>query len=352
MGVRIGLVVASLILSVALGLLIGRGDGEVRSDDTLRIGLSLDTLKEERWQNDSEYFKAAAQKLGAEVSIQSANGDDTVQLQNVQGLLASGVDVLVMVPHDGQAMSKAVELAHEARVPVLAYDRMIMNCDLNVYMSFDNVRVGRAQAQYLVDAIGGNGKIVRIYGAKTDNNAKLFKKGQDEVLQPYIERGDIEVVWEDWAEDWKPANAKKITSAAITAGKNFSGILASNDGTAGGAIEALRDAGLAGKVAVTGQDAELAACQRIVNGTQAMTVYKPLKKLAARAAESAVRMGQAKPVLTNDKVNNGKIDVPSVLVPVVVVTKENMIDTVIADGYQSYDDVYRGVPEDQRPPRP
>ena len=139
---------------------------------------------------------------------------------------------------------------------------------------------------------------MRIYGAKTDNNALLFKQGQDNVLEPYIERGDIEVVHEDWAEDWKPENAKRIVNAAITAhGARFDAVLASNDGTAGGAIQALLEEGLAGKVLVTGQDAELVACQRIVDGTQAMTIYKPLQTLAQGAAELAVRMASGKAVV-------------------------------------------------------
>jgi D-xylose transport system substrate-binding protein len=352
MRVRIGLVVASLALSVLLGVLLGRGSGAGDQDRTLQIGLSLDTLKEERWQNDRDYFQSAAQDLGAEVLVQSAGGNDKIQLDQVKSLLAGGIDVLVIVPHDGRAMGRAVELAHQAGVPVIAYDRMITDSEPNLYMSFDNVRVGREQARFLVDAIGGQGRILRIYGSRTDNNAVLFKKGQDEILQPLIDAGKIEVVWEDWAKDWKPEEAKRIVNAAISAGKRFDGVLASNDGTAGGAIEALKPHGLAGKVVVTGQDAELAACQRIVQGTQSMTVYKPLQRLATRAAEAAVRMGQTRPVPTRETIDNGKIPVPSVLVDVVVVTKDNMVQTVIADGYQSYDRVYHGVPEDQRPPRP
>jgi D-xylose transport system substrate-binding protein len=221
-------------------------------------------------------------------------------------------------------------------------------------VSFDNVKVGELQARYLVDHLPtpGKGRIVRLYGAKTDNNALLFKEGQDNVLAPYIERGDIVVVHEDWVEEWKPENAKRIVNAAISAhGDAFDAVLASNDGTAGGAIQALLEEGLAGKKLVTGQDAELVACQRIVNGTQAMTIYKPLKVLARDAADLAVRIAQRKVVVAPQTVNNGSIDVPSVLADVVTVTKANMVDTVISDGLHSFDDVYRGVPEGQRPAR-
>src|SRR6185503_8221126 len=198
------------------------------------------------------------------------------------------------VPHDGKAMAKAVRMAHDAGIPVIAYDRLIEGSDLDLYVSFDNVRVGELQAKYLVDHLPapGHGKLVRIYGAKSDHNAFLFKQGQDRVLDPLIARGDIQVVHEDWADDWKPESAKRIVNAAISAhGPDFDAVLASNDGTAGGAIQALLEEGLiapdggsggagAGKL-VTGQDAELVACQRIARGTQSMTVYKPLRALAS-----------------------------------------------------------------------
>jgi D-xylose transport system substrate-binding protein len=222
-------------------------------------------------------------------------------------------------------------------------------------VSFDNVRVGELQAKYVVDHLPtpGKGKIVRIYGSKTDNNAFLFKKGQDNVLKPYIDRGDIEVVHEDWADDWKPENAKRIMNAAITAkGTNFDAVLASNDGTAGGAIQALTEEGLAGKKLVTGQDAELVAAQRIVNGTQSMSIYKPLALLAGSAAELAVKLAKHEIVIAKQTVNNGKREVPSILNEVVTVTKENMVDTIIKDNFHPFDEVYRGIPEANRPPRP
>jgi D-xylose transport system substrate-binding protein len=160
------------------------------------------------------------------------------------------------------------------------------------------------------------------------------------------------VVHEDWAEDWKPENAKKITNAAITSqSQPFDAILASNDGTAGGAIQALTEAGLAGKVLVTGQDAELAACQRIASGTQKMSVYKPLRTLATRAVDAAVSIARGKPLVARGVINNGQLDVPSLLTPVVALTAENMVQTVVRDGFHSYDDIYRGVPESRRPPR-
>ena len=238
---------------------------------------------------------------------------------------------------------------------MIAYDRIIRDSDLDLYVSFDNEHVGELQAKYLVDHLPtpGKGRIVRIYGAKTDNNAAQFKRGQDRVLEPLIKSGDIEVLHEDWAEDWKPENAKRIVNAAITAnGSRIDAVLASNDGTAGGAIQALSEEGLAGKVLVTGQDAETVALQRIAVGTQAMTIYKPLRTLASGAAELAVQMAKRRVVVASKSVDNGHGQVPSVLFDVVTVTRDNMLDTVVRDGQATYDDVYRGIPDAQRPPRP
>ena len=357
MNARILLVVASLVASVLIGLsLASRGPGATAArDDQVTIGLSLDTLKEARWQADRDMFVKRAGQLGARVLVLAANNDDTVQIGDVEKLITNGVDVLVIVPHDGTAMAKAVKLAHDAGIPVIAYDRIIRDSDLDLYVSFDNERVGELQARYLLDNLPtpGKGRIVRIYGAKTDNNASQFKRGQDKVLEPYVARGDVVVVHEDWAEDWKPENAKRIVNAAITAsGANIDAVLASNDGTAGGAIQALSEEGLAGKVLVTGQDAETVALQRIAAGTQTMTIYKPLQTLAAGAAELAVRLAERRIVVAKQTVDNGNGPVPAVLYDVVTVTRDNIVDTVVRDGQASYDDVYRGIAEGERPPRP
>jgi D-xylose transport system substrate-binding protein len=357
MDVRNILMVISLCLSVLIGSVVYRGHASAQTtsgSDQLLIGLSLDTLKEPRWQSDRDAFVARCKALGATVMVEAANSDDAKQAQDVRSLLAANVKVLVLVPHDGLAMAPSVDAAHKAGVAVISYDRLVRNCDLDLYMSFDNVRVGRQQAQYLVDHLPnpGHGHIVRIYGAPTDNNAKMFKQGQDEVLKPYLDRGDIVVVHEDWAEDWKPENAKRIMNAALTKGVQFDAVLASNDGTAGGAIQALSESGLAGKTLVTGQDADLDACQRIASGTQSMTIYKPVKQLAELAADTAVAMAQGHPIIAAGSVNNGQKDVPSILHDIVTVTKDNMVDAVVKDNFHTYDEIYGSLPAADRPPKP
>jgi D-xylose transport system substrate-binding protein len=352
MKLRLALVVISCFISVVAGIVLSRsGAGPVSSTKRARplIGLSLDTLKEERWQRDRDNFEKKATELGVDLKVQSANGDDVRQVSDVQSLITEGVDVIVIAPHNGDAMAKAVHLAHDAGIPVLSYDRLIRNCDLDLYMTFDNFHVGELQAQYLVAALAKSGpgkkRIIRLYGAKTDNNAVVFKAGQDKVLQPFLDSGAITVVHEDWVDDWRPENAKKVANAGINkAGHNFDAILASNDGTAGGAIQALIEEGLAGKVLVTGQDADLAACQRIVAGTQSMTIYKPLKNLADRAAEYAVKLAQRRPVIAAGSYDNGQIQVPTVLLEVIAVTKENLRDTVVKDEFHKAEEIYGNVP--------
>ncbi len=300
------------------------------------IGLSLDTLKEERWQRDRDTFIEEAKKLGATVIVQSANSDDTRQVRDVESLISRNVDVLVIVPHNGAAMTRAVKSANDAKIPVIAYDRLILNASIDYYLTFDNVKVGEAQASYAAARLPKDrpARIVRIYGAPTDNNAKLFKQGQDNILEPLIKAGKIQVVHEDWALDWKPENAKKIMNAAVTkAGRAIDAVVVSNDGTAGGAIQALQEDALAGKVLVTGQDADLAACQRILRGTQAMTVYKPLKNLAALAARVAVDVAKGRKPATSATLDNGAKKVPSIFEQVISVDKDNLMSTVVADGF-------------------
>jgi len=345
MNARIFLVILSCALSIATGLVLSRGKGTGDAVKRTRpiIGLSMDTLKEERWIADRDLFTQQAQALGADVLVESANSDDTRQLRDVESLITRKVDALVIIPHNGAAMARAVEMAHAEGIPVLSYDRLITGTATDLYITFDNIKVGELQARFLAEKIpaGGKLRLIRIYGAKTDNNARLFKQGQDNILQPLIQAGRVEVVHEDWAEDWKPENAKKITNAAITkVGQGIDAILASNDGTAGGAIQALIEEGLAGKVLVTGQDADLAACQRIVAGTQTMTVYKPLTHLARRAAELAVKLAQRRPIIVRDETDNGVMPVPSVLLDIVAVTRENMRESVVKDGFRKEQDLF------------
>jgi D-xylose transport system substrate-binding protein len=298
-------------------------------------------LVQERWHHDRKMFIARAKELGADVLLQAAQFNEAELSIQAGNLKAQGVDVLIVVcPNDGHAAS-IVEAAHEGGIPVIAYDRLIRDCDLDLYISFDNVGVGELQAEYLVER-KPKGNYVLIGGCPTDVNAVLCRQGQMNVLMPYLDRGDIRIVEDEWARDWLPTAALKIMKGALAKTDNrVDAVLASNDGTAGGAIQALAGKNLAGKVLVSGQDADLAACQRILEGTQSMTVYKPLKRMAAKAAEAAVALAMKKPLEENIRpVHNGKREVPGILFAPVLVDKTNLHQTVIADGFHNKSEIY------------
>jgi D-xylose transport system substrate-binding protein len=316
---------------------------------TIKIGLSMDDLKLERWQHDRDIFTQKAKELGAEVVVQSANGDDQTQFSQCENLISQGISVLVIIPHNGEAMAPIIEQAHKAGIKVLCYDRLITKSDVDYYISFDNIKVGEMQAQAIVQ-LQPKGNYFLMGGSPTDNNAKMFRQGQMNVLQPLIDKGDIKVVGDQWAKDWLPEEAMKIMENALTANNNkIDAVIASNDSTAGGAVQALAAQGLDGKVPISGQDAELAGCQRIVEGRQTMTVYKPIKSIATTAAEAAVQIAKGEAVKTDGIVNNGTKDVLSILLTPIAVDMKNMADTVIKDGYNKLEDVFKNVPKDKWP---
>lgn len=310
----------------------------------IKIGFAMDTLKEERWQRDRDMFVAKAKELGAEVLVQAANGNASMQVSQAENLLTQNVDILVVVPSNAVTAATIVEKAHKAGKKVLSYDRLIKNADVDMYISFDNEEVGRIQAKYLVER-APKGNYVLIGGSPTDNNAKMFRDGQMQVLKPFIDKGDIKIVVDQWAKDWQSSEALKHTENALTrTNNNVQAVVASNDGTAGGVIAALAQQKLAGKVLVSGQDADLAGCQRVVEGTQSMTVYKPIKLIAEKGAELAIEMVKGTVAAgTTRPVNNGKKDVPSILLKPIEVDRLNMEATVIKDGFHKKAEVYKNV---------
>lgn len=309
-------------------------------EDKLKIGFSMDTLEEERWPRDRDLFKEAVESLGAEVVIREAKGDDTLQIVQAETLISEGVDLLVIVPHNAEAVATIVNKAHSAGIKVISYDRLVKNSSVDLYLSFDNELVGELQAQAITKVVP-KGKYVYIGGANTDNNAHLFKKGVFNVLQPFIDRGDIQIVYDQWTENWTPENARANMEAALEINNNeIDAVIAANDATAGGVIKALEAQGLAGEIPVAGQDADLAAAQRIVQGTQTMTIYKPIKTLAYEAARAAIKMAEGETVTSNRKINNGKLEIPSLLLAPIAVDKSNIDATIIADGFHQRDEVY------------
>ncbi len=310
------------------------------ADKKIKIGLSLPTLQEERWVRDKSVMEEAAKKAGADIAVQVANMDAAKQDSQVENLLSQGIDILILAPHDAKAAASTVDKAHKAGIKVIAYDRLITGTDIDVYMSFDNVKVGELQGKWLTEHLD-KGNIVWLAGAPTDHNATLFKQGAAKYLQPKIDSGDYKVVMEQPVVDWKPDNALKLMENALTANNNnIQGVLAPNDGTSGGCIQALAAQGLAGKVPITGQDSELSAAKRIIEGTQGMTVFKDTRKLGEAAVEAAVKMVKGEDPGANDKVNNEKMDVPSILLAAEAVDKSNIDKILIDSGYLKKEDVY------------
>jgi D-xylose transport system substrate-binding protein len=315
----------------------------------IRIGLSLDTLKEERWQKDRDIFIAEAKKRGAEVMVQAANGDDALQVSQSENLLSQGIDVLVIVPHNAEACATIVNSAKKSKVPTIAYDRLIKNCNLDLYISFDNEKVGYLQASYITKLVP-TGTYAYIGGAPSDNNAYMLKAGAMKVLNPLVKAGKIKLAYDQFTNDWKPEIAQSNMENCLTKLNNkIDAVVAANDGTAGGIIQALTEQKLAGKVPVSGQDADLAACQRIAEGTQTMTVYKPIRKIAKAAAAAAVRLAKKRRVKTSKKVNNGKINVPFLALNPIAVDKKNIYNVIVKGGFHKLEAVYANIPKKDWP---
>lgn len=317
----------------------------VSSEGETVIGLSMGTLREDRWIRDAEMFIEKAKELGAAVNVLFANNDSQLQISQLQNLILQGVDVLVVVPQDAEGAAVIVEKAHKEGIKVVAYDRLIRNCDLDFYISFDSVKVGELEAKGVLGVVD-KGKFAYIGGSEKDNNAFLLKEGTMRLLEPRIQSGDISLVVDKFTPDWKPEEAYKTMRDYLKANKTIDAVVAANDGTAFGVIQALKEYGLAGKVPVSGQDAELGACQRVVEGIQTVTVYKPLRLLAHRAAEIAVALAKGEEAESNGKINNGQIDVSAYLIEPITVNKDNMMEVIIKDGFYTYEEVYKTAPRE------
>jgi D-xylose transport system substrate-binding protein len=304
-----------------------------------KIGLLMDTL-DGRWPRDRDLFLERAKELDADVLVEAADRDDARQLQQAESLLERGVQALVVVPHNAEAAGRIVEAAKKRSVPVVSYDRLILNADVDLYLSYDNRRVGEQQAQALRNR-APKGNYILIGGAPTDHNAKLIREGQMSALKDAVQRGEIRIVSDGWAKDWTADAAMELTEAALKKARDqVVAVVASNDTTAGGAIRVLEQHGLAGKVFVSGQDANLDAVRRIVAGTQTMTVYKPLRPLARGAASAAVQFAKKEKVEGTSTVNNGKREVQALLMTPIGVHKDLIDQIIIADKFHKRDEVY------------
>lgn len=307
----------------------------------IRIGVSLPTQRDERWVRDAQKMREAAKDAGVELKMQICDNDAAKQLSQCENLLAGGIDILILAPHDATSASAIVDEAKAAGLKVISYDRLVLDADVDLYISFDNLEVGKLMGQYLTNLVP-KGNYIVLAGSPTDNNAKLYREGAMYYIQPLADKGAVKIVMDQWVTDWQPTVAMNLVQNALTANDNkIDAILAPNDNTAGGCIQALAQVGLAGKVPITGQDAEVTAAQRIVKGTQTMTVFKDTRELASEAIQDAIRMVKNEPVEANAKMNNQKKDVPSVLLKAQVVDRSNIDKVLIDSGYLKRSDVYK-----------
>jgi D-xylose transport system substrate-binding protein len=308
-----------------------------------RIGLSLDTYKELRWAKDRDYMVAHAKSLGGDVTTLAADSDDAKQITQIENLIAQRVDVLVIVAHDAQKVAPTIAEAHAAGIKVIAYDRLIADSDVDAYVTFDSTIIGKYEAKYVTDAMtltaGKPANIALVGGAETDNNSALVKQGEMGVLQPLVTANKVKIVYDQYTPDWSADVAYTNIKDFLDKGGKLDAVIAANDGTAGGVIKALKTHSLDGKIPVSGSDAELPAVQRVVAGTQTMTIYTPFQNLANEAVDLAYAFYQHKTPTFNGKMNNGKIDVPSFLLDSTPVTKANVQDTIIKPGVYSSTDV-------------
>lgn len=298
-----------------------------------KIGLLVHSFETPRWQNDQKYFVEAVKQMGGIPMMKMADNDAAKQLEQAKELINEGALILVVIPVDQLSAAQIVYYAHEKEIKVIAYDRLINNCRLDYYVSTDNVRVGEIQAQYLTK-IKPKGTYALLGGSRKDNNSRMIYIGQMNILQPFVERGEIKIGYRQFADDWTTNEGYRLTMAALdSTANNLDAVICGNDAMAMGAIKALKEKGLEGKVSVAGQDADAPNIQQIIKGNQTVTVFKRIKTMASTAAELAMHLAKGEPVEPYlSTISNGFRLVPSYLVDAVAVNEGNIEMTVVAEG--------------------
>lgn len=306
--------------------------------DKIQIGMSFDSFVIERWQRDRDVFVSRAKELGAEVNVQNANGDIEKQKEQIEYFIKKNVDVIVIVCIDSDSLKDVVQKAKDEGIKIIAYDRLITNANVDLYVTFDNEQVGTLMANTIIDKMPSVSNVVMIGGSLLDNNVELVEGGFKKVLGA----NGINVTDAIHCDGWRAEIAGEyiFNNEEIVAGADA--IMCGNDNLAGQVISALSEMRLAGNLIVVGQDADLDACQRIVEGTQLMTVYKPVEKLAKTAAECAIALAEKKSFAGYDlsTINDGKYDVPYIGLVPIAVTRDNIDEVIINSGFHMKEDVY------------
>lgn len=303
----------------------------------IQIGLALDSRVLERWERDTGTFIAEAERMGAEVETVNANADVEEQIRQVEAFTEEKKDVIVIIAADCERLREPLEKAKEKGIKVVCYDRLVMDLDADLYISFDNDKVGSLMAGTMMESLPDGGKIMMICGPKSDNNAIVIENA----FLREIEGSNLEVVQVSYAKSWTPEYAFQSVEEAFEGIDRIDGVMCGNDALAVRAIQALAERRLAGKVCVVGQDADVEACQKIAEGVQAMTVYKAVEELAKQAAEYSVMLAQNIPLTdVTEPMENGRYTIRSKELEPVAVTRENLDEVIIDSGFHSREEVY------------
>lgn len=315
---------------------------EAEEEDGVRIGMSFDSFVIERWIRDRDVFVSTARELGAEVNVQNANGDIETQKKQIDYFIDKGMDAIVIVCIDSYGLREHVQKALDAGIKVIAYDRLITDANVDLYISFDNAMVGTMMAQALVDEGIRGGNVLMLGGSSTDNNVPMV----EEAFRDVMTKNNVTILDSIHAANWEAEVAGTYVYEHMDVVAKADAIMCGNDNLASQVVPALAARRLAGQVLVVGQDADLQACQRIVEGTQLMTVYKPVEKLAKRAAECVVELVETGKVTGEDVtvINDGSQEVPYIGILPVSVTEDNIDEVIIDGGFHLKEDVYLNVP--------
>lgn len=303
-----------------------------------QIGFSLDSYIIERWERDRDVFVSTAKELGADINVQSANGDIDVQISQIEYFIEKKVDVIVVVAIDADKLTSVIKKAKDAGIAVIAYDRLIRNANVDMYISFDNEKVGRMMGEEIASHYA-NKKVIMICGAPSDNNVSLVNGGFEEVMR----QNNIQIIDKTFCDGWKAELGAEYVNKNIDMVSSADAIMCGNDDIATNVIRTLAVYRKAGTIDVVGQDADLAACQHIVEGTQNITVFKPVEKLAYEAAQYAVKLANGEKIDVQTNISDGKYAVPYVALDPISVNKENIDEVIIDSGFHSREDVYLNV---------
>ncbi len=334
----------------------------------IKVGLSFSDFATERWKGEEQLMRKLLEEKGYEVLSQEANHDVKLQNDQIDNMVSQGAKALIIIAEDGAAAATAADKAADAGVKVIAYDRLIKSSKIAAYLSFNNIAVGEGQGDGVMKALDIEGgkwtkenpaKVVMLGGSPTDNNAVLFRQGQMNIVQKYVDEGLVKIVADQWVDNWDPANANKLMENILTAQKNeIDAVVASNDGTALGALTALKAQKLS--VPISGQDATADGCNSIVKGELTVSIYKDTRKLSPLAVDLADKLLKGETIsdlksytmaeLTNSKDAQG--EVMCYFLPVVQITQDNVYEEIVKSGFQTYDDVYRDIPDAEKPPKP